>query len=315
MFFAFILRFHFAPAILVFIILTSGVKIRDRYVPIIAGSLCVLLASASVDMLMGQWPFGWLYENFRQNIVKDRASSFGVSPPFTYVEMILVYWGLTMVPLMAAIVPALPRFRALLWTAIVNIAALMLIGHKEYRFIFLSTTLLVLLSAMGSAQLCLWIKERYLSPQSGRYALVGLLALWVASSGAMALTEPMRSRWTQVSPRMELYVEIGKNPRICGIALNGFPDSATGGYTYLHRNIPIIGEDVEPVGKQSQTSPHILDDIAYNAILVSGQNVRSLGPSYKRASCRGEGAERTCLFIRAGICKSAAISSQDLKSQ
>jgi GPI mannosyltransferase 3 len=310
--FAFILRFHFAPAILVFVVLTSGLKFTDRYVPIIAGGLCVLMASAMVDLSMGQWPFGWLYENFRQNILKDRASDFGVSPPLAYVGMILVYWGWAAAPLMLAIVPALSRYRALFWTAIVNIAVLMLIGHKEYRFIFPSTTLLILLSAVGSAQLFLWIKGRYLSPKISRYALVGLVAAWAGSSAALALKQPMRSRWTALKPTLELYVEVGKNQMICGVALNGFPDWSSGGYTYLHRNIPIVSEGVEPLEKQPQSRQHLLDEMSYNAILVSDKNGKMTRHGYVRQACRGQ-SDRVCLYTRAGTCNSAQSSKRDWK--
>ena len=61
-------------------------------------------------------------------------------------------WWPATIPLLLAVVPAAKRYPALFWAAVVNLGVHMLIGHKEYRFVWLSVELLLLLAALGSAE-------------------------------------------------------------------------------------------------------------------------------------------------------------------
>jgi phosphatidylinositol glycan class B len=62
--FAAILRFEYAPAIGLFVLLRCGWD-RRRWIWILPGAACVLALSALVDVSMGQTPFGWMLENLR----------------------------------------------------------------------------------------------------------------------------------------------------------------------------------------------------------------------------------------------------------
>ncbi|RZI39461.1 DUF2336 domain-containing protein, partial [Herbaspirillum sp. HC18] len=59
-----------------------------------------------------------------------------------------------------------------------------LIGHKEYRFVLASAALLVILAAIGSAELLRRVPRRRLA-----LATMGTLALWGTASAALELIE------------------------------------------------------------------------------------------------------------------------------
>src|SRR3546814_1907663 len=71
------------------------------------------------------------------NITENRAADFGVSGPLAYFGQMLSYWQLAAIPLLM-LARSVKPYQPLFWAAVVNLGVHMLIGHKEYRFIFLS---------------------------------------------------------------------------------------------------------------------------------------------------------------------------------
>src|SRR3546814_8294917 len=86
---------------------------------------------------MGASPFAVMVESFRMNITENLAADFGVSGPLAYFGQMLSYWQLAAIPLLM-LVRSVKPYQPLFWAAVVNLGVHMLIGHKEYRFIFLS---------------------------------------------------------------------------------------------------------------------------------------------------------------------------------
>jgi hypothetical protein len=113
-----------------------------------------------------------------------------------------------------------------------------LIAHKEYRFVYPALPLLLLCAAIGSAELCRWAGRLVTGP-SARNALAAFVALaWLAGSYAVARTEPGRTEWLRGNAGLEFMVRAGREAR-CGVALLGARWDMTGGYTALHRDVPL----------------------------------------------------------------------------
>src|SRR3546814_15674513 len=102
--------------------------------------------------MMGAPPFAWMVENFRMNITENRAADFGVSGPLAYFGQMLSYWQLAAIPLLM-LARSVKPYQPLFWAAVVNLGVHMLIGHKEYRFIFLSISVFIIFAALGSVDL------------------------------------------------------------------------------------------------------------------------------------------------------------------
>ncbi|HEX9588366.1 MAG TPA: 4-amino-4-deoxy-L-arabinose transferase [Bradyrhizobium sp.] len=154
---AFVFRFQYAPAIAV---LALGACWRHwrNLIPLVAGASIGLVFGGVADAAHGAVPFAWLIANVQQNLLHDRAAEFGVTPAITYLYSFWMMWSVALVLLLFAIWQGWRHAPLLLATAVANIAVHSLIGHKEYRFIFLSVALFIIIAALGSADWIQWLR-------------------------------------------------------------------------------------------------------------------------------------------------------------
>ncbi len=305
-----ILRFHYGPTIGLIVLL--GVwRHWERLGPLIAGGIAVAGVSAAVDLWAGQIPFEWVVTNFRFNIVHDVASRFGVFPPLAYVGDYIIQWGWAGPLIILCILPAIQHHRALFWLAILNLILHSLIGHKEYRFIFLTSTIFILLAAIGSVEIARWIKERY-RPQASGLILLAPIPFWIITSAALAATPPRAQRWTQLNASMALTHRAGQLPDTCGFAFAVKEFWTSGSYSALHRNVPFYLEPgIDPA--PGRASNRLEASKAYNSLVGSETLKSRLSPTYQIVECRATGMEATlpayakrariCLFHRPGPCQ------------
>lgn len=312
-----LLRFHYAPAVGLFVLVSGWGRLKQTLPWLVAGGLAAAIASGAIDLAMGQTPFGWIVENIRQNLLVGRAADFGVSGPLAYLEMIGVYWGFAILPLFLLLAPGMRGHAPLMIAAVANILVHMAIGHKEYRFILLSTTIFVLIAAIGSVD----VLERLRKGRAVTGAALALLvALWAGSSATIAAMQPMRERWTNMQPQLSLARAAGRTPGLCGVALYRIASWETGGYAWLHRRIPLYAmltasEDAPMTPPLAQAAP------AFNGIIAATSAAGSLPPAYRPATCRGMGIESRwgisrpiCLYVRPGPCAPDAARGWDMQT-
>ncbi|QPI71945.1 hypothetical protein [Sphingobium sp. Cam5-1] len=298
---AFILRFQYAPAIALLLLLSSGAHIRRCWIHIVAGGLVAMILSTGVDLTMGQVPFSWIIENVQQNLLLNRSANYGVDPPTAFFSMIWQYWGWTAAPIFLFLLPVIEKNRVIFYTALINILIHMAIGHKEYRFIFLSVTILVILAAMGTAELA----ARYATNR--KFVKLALLLLWFGSSISLGLAEPMISRWTAFGSGMELARKYGTSSGSCGIALHRITFWQTGGYSYLHRDIPTY---LTGWSDDDRMSLRDFRNAArgFNAV-IAPQGAIPDGYGFRRLECAPPEAGwspedgHLCLYVRPGGCE------------
>src|SRR5512139_906399 len=78
--FAVVFRFHYAIAAGLFVLLALANDWK-RWGWLIAGALPVIVLSGIVDLVMGQWPFEWIWTNVHLNVIEGRSARFGVEAP------------------------------------------------------------------------------------------------------------------------------------------------------------------------------------------------------------------------------------------
>ena len=305
-----VLRFQYIPAAGVLVLLTCRLDFRGKWVPVAMGGMAALLISCIVDIAMGQTPFGWIIENVRQNLVMDRAAGYGVSGPMEYFALMGLYWRWAALPILLLIIPAAGRHRTLLWVAVANIAFHMLIGHKEYRFVFLSVTIFLLLAALGSADLV----ERLRRLPRARTALrlaPGLVLLgWAGTSASLAMSEPMKSRWSAFSPALELEQEASHLPGLCGLAVHELPFWRTGGMSYLRHPTPLYFTSWTDSIRMDRHS-FVAATPAFNALIMPAASTMPVPDGFRQVTCAGTGSiddvsPGLCLYVRSGGCAPAA---------
>src|SRR3546814_7208006 len=108
---------------------------------------------------MGAVPFQWAVESVRINIVENRAAAYGLSPVTGYLTLFGFYWNLALVPLLLLAWLGAKRYPVFAWMAVVHLLFHSLIGHKEYSFVLLTAALLVILAAIGTADLLLRVQR------------------------------------------------------------------------------------------------------------------------------------------------------------
>lgn len=298
-----LLRFHYGPALAVFTLITVGRR-WDQWKLLVVGGLIVMLVSGLVDAAMGQVPFGWIASNINENVIKGGANRFGVSGPYFYFYIMLERWE-SMAPVLLFLPLYVARkYPGLLCAALANLVVHMAIGHKEYRFIWLTVEILLLLSAIASVSLLRSVLGRWMEFRwANRLATVSLLAGWAAASAALAATDKVWPNWDRFAARMQTMADAGRRPELCGLAVYGI-DYWSASYSYFQRDEPIyfpwrpVGTDL-PVALR-QSSP------GYNFIMAPARRAAEVPVNYREHSCRSDGSERICLYRRDGPCDPVA---------
>jgi len=304
---AFVWRFQYAPASAVFAV---GACWRDprNALPMIAGGLATLTIAAGIDVLHGSTPFAWLILNIQQNLLHDRASEFGVAPPFAYVTLMLSLWsGATLLML-----PALRRgwrhAPLLIVAAVVNIAFHSMIAHKEYRFIFLSIVLLVIATGLGSAD---WVRLiRQQAPRAWRsWALPIVCGAWVLLSLSLSATRFMHEYWVLGLGEANLAADLSGDPEFCGLALYGLPAPFLPGRGQLALGRPVYSfYPSDPLAKGQLPALVKMHQQEFNRIVGPMTLASELPSDFSPRGCALMSSDdvTACVFARRGTCDLAA---------
>jgi len=310
-----VVRFHYAPALAVAVLWQCRLHWRARWMPLILGAVPALALSGAVDLGAGQWPFQWIVENVRQNVINDAASNYGVSDAGYYFRGLRAWWRWATLPLLVLALLGGRRYPVLLAVAVVTIATHMTIGHKEERFILLAVTLLVILAAIGTADAITILARR----EQVRPLVAGALTLWAVASLVLATTGPMRLRWALEAPALAA-ARIAGQSAACGVATWRMRYWQSGGYSFVHRNVPIY-----PLSASDELYTPVVDRTGlpalapgFDTIITTAEGVADIPPGYRRIACRtmpgaiASEAERTamaiCVYRREGRCEPSVTS-------
>ncbi len=279
-------RFHYGPAAFV---LAIGIARRDpkRWLDLIAGGVAALAVSGMAELAMGAPPLAWIYHNLHHNLVAGRAASFGISPPWWYVQGLWELWGLALPVLLGLAVLGARRYPLLLVAALVNLAVHSGIGHKELRFILLTDAVIVTLASIGSVDL---LNRWSRTPR----ALATLCAGWLALSVACAALGSAAAQWGSSGRLIAAWRTAGAVRDGCGVAMLRSPRNISSSHVLLGRDWPIYEYDATSAGQAGQSR-------AFNvAITPPGTNAGLTG--FRLIQCTGQGEGDFCVWTRAGSC-------------
>ncbi|WP_419827759.1 hypothetical protein [Sphingomonas sp.] len=293
---AVVVRFQYAPAVAALVAIACRID-RRRWLLAAAGGGAVLVAAGGLDMAMGQWPFGWIVENFHQNIGLKRSHAWVDGPGF-YPLAIAAAFGATLLPAWALARLVARRFPALVACAITNVAVHTLIAHKEYRYVLLSTSILVLLAGIATPDAIDAARRRF---GMGGWAAIAVAA-WLACSGAVLACGLRSGGWDRVTPALQAFAALRQAPG-CGVALLGRDWTDSGGYTYLHRPVPLYIPDDGSVPPASWIARA---GAGFDLIVAPARLGSALPSDYRRTTCFGAG--QACLYRRSGGCDARAAS-------
>lgn len=289
----FIVRIQYAPALLILTIFTARTAWRTAWLPMILGGLGALCIDAAANLAMGQTPFFWMYEAIRMNVVEGRADSYGVFPIWGYFAFYIVHWSLLFLPVTFLTWLGGRQYPVLLWIGIAHLASHSLIGHKEYRFVALSTAIFIILASFGVATLLQKL------PAHRRTAATLGTMLFIALASATLSLGQFRFNWSTEQGLAQAMEKAGKPDDTCGLAVFMGRDSVSASYALYRRATPIYKIDtVTDARAQSR---------AFNVMVTEPRNVVHAPSEYRVEFCGDPGRSQApaCVLRRAGSCNGA----------
>jgi hypothetical protein len=301
-------RIHVAPAALVLAVYAAR-RAPRRWVALASGALPIILAAGLLDALTWSAPFQSVWENVKFNVLEGQSLRFGVVPWYGYLEWLGGHWSWAVLP-MVAFAALGSRVRPdLAVAAIVVLVTHSAFGHKEYRFVYPAILLVVVLAGVGTASAV----SRVIAtrPAAGRAVVAALVSVWVAlsawraaefrSDGSFGFTRPGASMWTQGRGGLESMEMLGSDPSVCGVGLVNVHWGWTGGYTWMHRDVPIVLV-LDPPSLRRYGA-------AFDALIVDPPNASAFGGGFRIERCW----EDVCVLRRSGGC--AALPGAHINAQ
>jgi hypothetical protein len=293
-----VLRFQLLPAIAITCVFLGRLELRARWLPMLSGGLIPVLALGLVDLATWGRLWGSILDNFRINIFEHRAEFYGTHPWWWYIAAVVGDWGGAVIGVVALAVVGARKAPSLLRFSGACLLIHALIGHKEYRFIYPALACLVFLAALGSAELLQGSRRPNMAFALGAIA-------WLGTSVALAVQPQWQTLWIRERALIQATWSVWRTGDLCGFGIAGMPWYDTGGYTYLHRKVPMFVVD----GGSRDWSQ-------LNVVLVEGGFVPPSQAGFVQRSCyqsqpignqpaNMQAPEPVCVFQRRGQCSSS----------
>jgi hypothetical protein len=301
------LRLQLAPAIAAAFLTQLLTEWRSKSMhlkrarDLLIGAAPVILFFGIVDAITWRYPFRSLWNYFAINILSGKAAKYGLLPFDAFWEYFASVWSMALIPIVLLAVRGSRGRWPLMVAAIVTFFVHSSVGHKEYRFDYPVVVILIVLACLGMADLLARFESKFGHALWRRGLPWVVFAAWSAVSLGLALRFDMAliqvpmelnhtgSPWIVRKGAMSGMQEIGKNPGTCGVGMIYVGWGYVGGYSFLHRKVPMF--EIRHRGELAKMS-HLV-----NALIVRGR-VRDFSP-YKLEKCW----EEYCIYRRPGGCQ------------
>jgi len=279
------LRIQYAPAVAVAGIWIMSQNWKARWLPMSAAVAAVVAIFGIVDAMTWSFPFYSYWAYFRENIVNHKAAGFGILPWYYYFASLLVHTG----PLALFALIGLRRSPILGWISLAILLPHSLIAHKEFRYIYPVLPMLLVLAAVGQIDFLQFAERKMRWRPSLRSNFLISAGVVLACSLVLASQFP---RWQKARGGLRAFSLLSQDRGACGLAILNINWWDTGGYTYLHRPIPIFYLPDAEVGSSISQS--------FNRLVTPKTGDVPL-PGFHVSSCQ----DGVCVYQREGLCQNA----------
>jgi hypothetical protein len=214
---------------------------------LIAGAMLAVLVIAVIDTatlgspLVSVWRYVWY------NVFDGVSSTFGTEPWNFYLLGERELWRGSLGAMLALTLLGAWRHPRLLVYALAIVATHSLIAHKEYRFIYPAIVLTSVLAGIGVAQLSVWASDWLRTKGVVPIPAVALPAVAIVACGSVLMFEvwsgpTMTALRYRDHDMLEAIGYVRQETQLCGLGLYGGDGKdwvESGGYSYLHRAVPI----------------------------------------------------------------------------
>lgn len=297
----FAFRFHLLFAYAAVALYVCRLDIKGRWAPLAIGATIPVLAAGLLDWATWDYPFQSMWIPLKRQAQGLTYSDWNAEPWYYYVGLLTLNWAgaLAMIAILALI--GARRLPLLLVVAVVVMLTQMSIGIKVFRYIFAVLPLVAILAGLGAAELA-----RMLAAGDRQRALIfGAVALaaWPATMASLAITEHFRTFLNKDGAILTAYRDIGAQEDLCGLGVVDIVWWRTGGYTNLHRDVPI---HALPADEFAKLAP------AFNYAIAPAGRLSAAPDGFTRQYCRPNAGfsaatrGEICVYRRAGTCTPSA---------
>ena len=274
----------------VLVIVAARRSLRTAAV-VAAGMAAVLLPGGLLDWVTWGRPFQSLIVYLRFNLVDGGANQWGVAKRGFYLRFMLAANGPVVLILVLGFLAGLRRTWPVALPVLLFFGVHSAIPHKELRFLYPVLPLFLLCAAVGLGALL----SRLPFPRRRQVAATAALALVLLGAFAARardvtfadigqMMDPAsfggptsRLVWQAFDERNRLLSQAGTHADICGLAAPTMNPYWTGGYTYLHRRVPILWSgsraDFGAANYVLMGPGQRMDDARYRALAEQGNYV------------------------------------------
>lgn len=226
------MRLQYAPVAAALVVVAVIFWRWDRVAVAVVGGLMVVLGAGALDAYTWGFPFASYYHNYLYNKVYGVSLIWGRQPLWTYPLLLAFNSGGVF---LAAIGYGFIRPRPRPWLLLFLLGSVLiphtLIGHKEYRFIFVAIPLCLILTAILLVDL--WQQMR---SQRRNWAKYLAIYLAVCSIAGVLVNTRLFSR----SDSLEAALYLNDEPKLESVLNMHAYWFDAGGYYYLHRDVPLF---------------------------------------------------------------------------
>lgn len=255
---------------------------RRRIPAVVAGLSLPVLAFGLVDKITWSYPWQSFFRYFQVNVIEGRSLDYGVKPWYWYLPILLKLLG----PVVLFIWQGALRSRFLATVSLIILGSHSLLSHKEVRFLYPILPLAITMASIGIVEAAANARTRLKLPAFSKVVVAAGLLFFVLSSVLIALHF---SYWCKAPGAQSVFERLSRDSNLCGVAIYRVNWWDTGGYTHLHRNVPIV--DVLDVAELAKKAP------AFNAV-VAPIGISDVPAGFNLIGCWSG----ICLHRRAGAC-------------
>lgn len=230
------LRYQYSPVIAVIALWQFRLSWSHWRPALIGGVVVTLLGAGVLDWVTWGAPFQSIWLHFLRNTMDGVGSAMGTNPPIYYLAYLII--GLWPAPILLPLaVLGTTRAPSLGLAALVTLLVHTAVPHKEVRFIYLALAVAPILIAFGTAA--------FLERMGGWRPvwIAALFTVWAGLSWHGATQSGLAARWSFNRPAIEAFLAASRLPDLCGLAVRDMRLIDSGGYVYLHRDVPLFFAD------------------------------------------------------------------------
>jgi hypothetical protein len=243
-----------------------------------------------VDAMTWSYPFQSYIRYVRIVVMEGKGTQYGVSPWHFYPGKLLFHFG----PVLLVALVGLRRSPFLGWIAFIVVASHSLLAHKELRFIYPVMPIVLALAALGFVEIANAFNQYRFAPLSSKTVAILGLGVLALTSGLLAWEYP---RWSHHAGGLVALDRLSDDSSVCGVGIYKLGVDDTGGYTHLHRNVPIVLVQNGAEFDEQMSS--------FNAIVTAG-TLREPLTGFQVTECWKD----ACLYRRPGPCIASAKTNE-----